>query len=212
MLEAADKDPAVMQTLKETAIAADDDQAVPSVALQRPRRRQRLELSGEQCAVGHRLPQPHRDRRVEHLREPPEETKYIYTDNDSNGQQLMATAFMPSLSPRDRRPGQFWSLTILYNAEHFYHDNPLKRYSLGTKNKNLKLNADGSLTLYAGAKSPGKDMENNWLPAPEGDFLALYSCLLAGERHPRRHVDTTKRQEGELNNQTAKGTRRCKLP
>ena len=32
----------------------------------------------------------------------PEETKYIYTDNDSKGQQLMARP-LPSLSPRDRR-------------------------------------------------------------------------------------------------------------
>ncbi|WP_256378749.1 DUF1214 domain-containing protein [Bradyrhizobium sp. URHD0069] len=26
---------------------------------------------------------------------------------------------------------------------------------------------DGSLTLYAGAKSPGVDRESNWLPASE---------------------------------------------
>jgi hypothetical protein len=32
----------------------------------------------------------------------------------------------------------------------------LKRYSLGTKNKSLKRNAEGSFVLYAGAKSPGK--------------------------------------------------------
>ena len=32
---------------------------------------------------------------------------------------------------------------------------------------------DGSLTLYAGAKSPGKDKEANWLPAPDGAF-SLY--------------------------------------
>jgi len=49
----------------------------------------------------------------------------------------------------------------------------LKRYSLGTKNKNLKRNSDGSLTLYAGGKSPGKDKETNWLPAPDGKF-SLY--------------------------------------
>ena len=66
----------------------------------------------------------------------------------------------------------FWSLT-LYNDLHLFNPNALKRYSLGTKNKNLKLNADGSLTLYAGAKSPGKDKENNWLPAPAGTF-SLY--------------------------------------
>ena len=43
----------------------------------------------------------------------------------------------------------------------------------GTKNKTLKRNPDGSLTLYAGAKSPGKDKESNWLPAPGGTF-SLY--------------------------------------
>ena len=38
----------------------------------------------------------------------------------------------------------FWSLT-LYNDKHLFHPNDRKRYSLGTKNKNLKRNADGSL-------------------------------------------------------------------
>jgi hypothetical protein len=49
----------------------------------------------------------------------------------------------------------------------------LNRSSLGTKNKTLKFNDDGSLTLYAGAKSPCKDKESNWLPALKGSF-SLY--------------------------------------
>jgi hypothetical protein len=61
----------------------------------------------------------------------------------------------------------------LYNDKHLFHPNDLKRYSLGTKNKNLKRNADGSLTLHAGAKAPGADKEPNWLPAPNGPF-SLY--------------------------------------
>ena len=48
-----------------------------------------------------------------------------------------------------------------------------KRYSLGTKNKDLKKGADGSLTLYGGAKSPGAEKESNWVPAPNGHF-SLY--------------------------------------
>ena len=104
----------------------------------------------------------------------PEETKYIYTDDDSQGQQMNGQHTYTITFPKGQTPPVkgFWSLT-LYNAEHFFHDNPLKRYSLGTKNKNLKLNADGSLTLYAGAKSPGTDKETNWLPAPDGAF-SLY--------------------------------------
>jgi hypothetical protein len=42
--------------------------------------------------------------------------------------------------------------------------------SLGTKNKTLKYNSDGSLTIYLGNESPGKDKESNWLPAPSGNF------------------------------------------
>jgi hypothetical protein len=104
----------------------------------------------------------------------PTETKYIYTDDDSQGRQLTGQNSYSITFPKDQLPPVkgFWSMT-LYNAEHFFNANPLKRYSLGTKNKDLKTNADGSLTLYAGAKSPGKDKESNWLPAPNGAF-SLY--------------------------------------
>ena len=37
----------------------------------------------------------------------------------------------------------FWSLTM-YDPEHFFYANPLKRYALGTKNKSLKYDDDGS--------------------------------------------------------------------
>jgi hypothetical protein len=69
----------------------------------------------------------------------------------------------------------FWSLT-LYNQFHFFNPNPLNRFSLGTKNKTLQTNPDGSLTLYAGAKSPGKDKESNWLPAPVTPFSLYIRC------------------------------------
>jgi hypothetical protein len=63
-------------------------------------------------------------------------------------------------------PVQRVLVTHLVRRGASFHPNPLKPYSLGTKNKPLKYNADGSLTLYAGAKSPGTDKESNWLPAP----------------------------------------------
>jgi hypothetical protein len=67
----------------------------------------------------------------------------------------------------------------LYNAEHFFNPSPLERYSPGTKNKTFKYNADGSPTLYAGAKSPGADKESNWLPAPNGTFSLYIRCYWA---------------------------------
>ena len=104
----------------------------------------------------------------------PTETQYFYTDNDGAGAELNGSGSYEITFPAGQEPpvNGFWSLT-LYNDKHLFHANNLKRFSLGTKNKNLKRNADGSLTLYAGAKSPGGDKESNWLPAPDGHF-SLY--------------------------------------
>jgi hypothetical protein len=62
----------------------------------------------------------------------------------------------------------FWSVTM-YNDKHFFVDNPLDRYAIGDRNE-LKIDKDGSLTLYVQNESPGKDKESNWLPAPKGPF------------------------------------------
>lgn len=104
----------------------------------------------------------------------PSETQYFYTDFDGTGAQLDGNSSYEITFAAGQEPpvNGFWSLT-LYNEHHFFNPNSLKRYSLGTKNKKLKRNKDGSLTLYAGAKSPGKDKESNWLPAPSGQF-SLY--------------------------------------
>jgi hypothetical protein len=104
----------------------------------------------------------------------PTETQYFYTDYDGSGAELSGSGSYEITFSAGQEPpvNGFWSLT-LYNEKHLFHPNDLKRYSLGTKNKNLKRNADGSLTLYAGAKSPGADKESNWLPAPNGRF-SLY--------------------------------------
>ena len=105
----------------------------------------------------------------------PEETTYFYQDLDEHGERLdgsrsYALTFPPGALP----PVQgFWSLT-LYNEHHFFHPNELDRYSLGTKNKDLRQGADGSLTLIASATAPDNDdLRRNWLPAPPGPF-SLY--------------------------------------
>jgi hypothetical protein len=104
----------------------------------------------------------------------PAETQYFYTDGDSTGSQLHGKHSYEVTFPPNQLPPVhgFWSLT-LYNKHHLFGVNELGRYSLGTKNKNLQFNDDGSLTLYAGANSPGKEKESNWLPAPD-DTFSLY--------------------------------------
>ena len=94
------------------------------------------------------------------------ETQYQLRELDTQGNRLTAIINTPSPLRKDKsHPVKgFWSLT-LYNEEKFFFPNALNRFSLGTKNKTLKYASDGSLTLYLGAKSPGKENEANWIPA-----------------------------------------------
>ena len=57
--------------------------------------------------------------------------------------------------PKDGTPPVygFWSLSI-YNEHHFFVANVINRFSVGTKNKDLKYNTDGSLTIYVQAEDP----------------------------------------------------------
>ncbi len=57
--------------------------------------------------------------------------------------------------PKDGTPPVhgFWSLSI-YNEHHFFVTNKINRFSVGTKNKTLKQNDDGSLTIYVQADEP----------------------------------------------------------
>ncbi len=64
----------------------------------------------------------------------------------------------------------FWSMTMYKLPQRWLVDNPINRYSIGSATDGVKYAADGSLVLYISAKSPGKDKESNWLPAPDGPF------------------------------------------
>ncbi|MBI1246743.1 DUF1254 domain-containing protein [bacterium] len=65
----------------------------------------------------------------------------------------------------------FWSLTM-YNDNQLFAHNPINRYAIGDRDK-MEFNEDGSLTLYIQRDSPGKDKENNWLPAPESGGFSM---------------------------------------
>ena len=107
----------------------------------------------------------------------PVETKYFYQDRDSaahrlNGKSKYTVTYAKGEIPPVKG---FWSLT-LYNQHHFFFPNDLKRYSLGTKNKTLKYNEDGSLTLYVQSAAPEASKMSNWLPAPKEDFSLYQRC------------------------------------
>ncbi len=70
----------------------------------------------------------------------------------------------------------FWSIT-LYDADGFQVANALNRFAVSSWMP-FQSNPDGSLDLYFQSDSPGKDKENNWLPAPKAPFnltMRLYS-------------------------------------
>jgi hypothetical protein len=76
----------------------------------------------------------------------------------------------------------FWSLTM-YDANYFFVNNPLNRYSISAR-QNLKSNPDGSTDLYLQKDSPGADKEANWLPAPSGDFVLMLRLYWPDESDP----------------------------
>ena len=105
----------------------------------------------------------------------PNETKYFYQDLDANGVRLNSGNRYTVTFDAGKVPpvNGFWSLSI-YNEHHFFVRNPINRFSVGTKNKDLKFAADGSLTIYVQAEAPTDPAQRaNWLPAPGGDF-SLY--------------------------------------
>jgi hypothetical protein len=174
VLAAAAKDPNIMQTLKDSAVAAESEMIDPFFLW---RNNGRPAGNGWNSPVngaewGTDYPNRTGTAKSNMYDNRPEETKYIYTDNDGGGKQLNGQRSYAITFAKVPPVKGFWSLT-LYDSLHMFHPNALQRYSLGTKNKTLKYNADGSLTLYAGANSSGMDKESNWLPAPDGTF-SLY--------------------------------------
>jgi hypothetical protein len=76
----------------------------------------------------------------------------------------------------------FWSITM-YNPDSFFVANPLNRYAISSWMP-LKKNKDGSLDLYVQHDSPGKDKENNWLPANDKDFNVTLRMYWPNEKAP----------------------------
>jgi len=71
----------------------------------------------------------------------------------------------------------FWTLTLYDAKTKLLTVNPTNRYLINsTMLPNMMLGADGSLTIYIQKESPGKNLESNWLPAPDGLFFLQLRC------------------------------------
>jgi hypothetical protein len=125
-----------------------------------------------------------------------EETIYPNTFVDSNGNPLNGSNnnnyvmhFSKEQIPQVNKDG-FWSITV-YNKDRLLHDNPIDRYIINDRTKNLKYNEDGSLDIYLQNKKPiDIQKETNWFPIPDGPFsltMRIYiptQSVLNGEYMP----------------------------
>jgi hypothetical protein len=92
---------------------------------------------------------------------------------DSAGHKLDgANRYTVRFAPGQLPPANaFWSLTMYELPKSLLVANPLNRYLVNSPMlPQFVKDADGGLTLYIQNKSPGKDKEPNWLPAPKGPF------------------------------------------
>jgi len=100
------------------------------------------------------------------------EAMYPMAKQDASGEPLdgskhgYALTFAPGKLPP---VNAFWSVTMYDGKTQLLIDNPMNRYLINSPMlPSLKKARDGSITLYIQNKSPGKDRESNWLPAPNG--------------------------------------------
>ena len=72
----------------------------------------------------------------------------------------------------------FWSMTM-YQADNFLYDNEIDRYAVGDRDRSLRRNADGSLTIWVQHTRPrSAKARANWLPAPTGSFHLIMRMYL----------------------------------
>lgn len=114
----------------------------------------------------------------------PQDAVYPTSEFDADGKPYSgANKYVMHFGKGEMPPVDgFWSLTM-YNAEYFFVDNPLNRYTLSSRNK-FVTNADGSVDLYIQNESPGKDKEANWLPAPKDKFILMMRLYWPKEKPP----------------------------
>ena len=102
-----------------------------------------------------------------------EEAVYGSQQTDSQGKVLDGSRhWVLRFEPGQLPPvTEFWSITMYNLPQRLLVENPLNRYSIGSRTAGLKQGADGSLEIYMQVDNPGPDKEANWLPAPRGPFF-----------------------------------------
>jgi hypothetical protein len=105
---------------------------------------------------------------------------YPTSYEDSRGRPLTGRHRYTITFPRGGLPPvrAFWSMTM-YQRDNFLYANEIDRYAVGDRERGLRRNADGSLTIYVQHRRPtGAKARANWLPAPAGAFHLIMRLYL----------------------------------
>jgi hypothetical protein len=105
------------------------------------------------------------------------EAMYPMTKILADGESLDGSKHNYTLTfAKDQFPpvNAFWSVTMYDGKTQLLIKNPINRYLINSPMlPQMKKSDDGSLTLYVQNKSPGKEKESNWLPAPNGPIYLV---------------------------------------
>jgi hypothetical protein len=115
-----------------------------------------------------------------------EDAVYPYTFVDSTGAKLTGANKYTLTFPKGQTPpvNGFWSITMyMIDGGWWFVPNPLNKFTVSLRD-HPTYNADGSLTLYFQADSPGKEKEANWLPAPKGEFIPMLRMYWPKDKSP----------------------------
>ncbi|PZX52051.1 DUF1214 domain-containing protein [Algoriphagus chordae] len=103
----------------------------------------------------------------------PGTTSYLTTKKDKDGNFLMGSNTYKINIPADMPASNFWAFTLYSENTRCFIDNEnapdkLRATSIDSRNKDLKINADGSVDLYIGHVAP-EGKESNWVQTNEGE-------------------------------------------
>jgi hypothetical protein len=103
------------------------------------------------------------------------ECYYVVGQADGEGKPLAGPGRYSIRFAGDQLPPSdaFWSITVYRAQGRTLTENPQQRYSVKSLDASLKREADGSIVIYLQPETPGIDLEANWLPIPEGEFVVM---------------------------------------
>ena len=103
----------------------------------------------------------------------PGTTSYLTNKKDKDGNFLLGSNTYKIHIPADMPASNFWAFTIYSEVTRCFIDNKnatdkLRAINIDSRNKDLEINADGSVDLYIGPKSP-EGKESNWVQTNIGE-------------------------------------------